>query len=52
MERHTTLFSVLLLPLLLWLGSAQGQNVTQNASCSPLSGPCFDRDVFKKNLQY
>ncbi|WIA21615.1 hypothetical protein OEZ85_000799 [Tetradesmus obliquus] len=33
-------------------GSALGQNVTKNTTCSPSQGPCFEREVFKKNLQY
>lgn len=53
MARHITLLGLLLLlPLLLCFGSALGQNVTKNTTCSPSQGPCFDREVFKKNLQY
>ncbi|KAF6254732.1 hypothetical protein COO60DRAFT_1462547 [Scenedesmus sp. NREL 46B-D3] len=49
MEQRTILFVFL---LLVCLSSAVGQNVTQNTTCSPLLGPCFEREVFRKNLQY
>jgi hypothetical protein len=48
MRRPNTLLNAL---VLLCLNSAYGQNMLQKTSC-PSAGPCFDRDTFRKNLQY